>query len=52
MFMYLPFLLAFLTVMGIAMGWRLLSNSLWLATMGLVLWWFCNHLAKPPGFTF
>ncbi|MCP1575037.1 hypothetical protein [Herbaspirillum rubrisubalbicans] len=49
MFLYLPFLLAFLTVLGISFGWKSLSNKLWLATMGLTLWRFSPYLQLPPG---
>lgn len=45
MLIHLPFLLVMLTILAILAGWRLLGNSLWLATMGLLLWWYCNQLA-------
>ncbi|AON56911.1 hypothetical protein G5B88_22970 [Herbaspirillum seropedicae] len=47
MFLYLPFILAFLTVLGIALGWRTFSNTLWLATMAVTLWWFGRYVSVP-----
>ncbi|MDR6584299.1 hypothetical protein HBH1_02036 [Herbaspirillum sp. BH-1] len=52
MFLYIPFLLAFLTVVVIALGWRSLSNRLWLASVGVSLWWFSQHIQGNPGFVF
>ncbi|WP_324873704.1 hypothetical protein [Herbaspirillum sp.] len=45
MFLYLPFLLVFLTVLVIGLGWRSLSNKLWLASVGVALWWL-NHYTQ------
>ncbi|EIJ44452.1 hypothetical protein GWL_38910 [Herbaspirillum sp. GW103] len=50
MFLYLPFLLAFLTVLGIALGWKSLSNKLWLASTGVTLWWFSQTTQGHLGF--
>jgi len=50
MFLYLPFLLAFLTVLGIALGWKSLSNKLWLASTVVTLWWFSQTTQAPLGF--
>ncbi|KAF1046063.1 MAG: hypothetical protein GAK35_01177 [Herbaspirillum frisingense] len=43
MFMYLPFLLALLAVLGIALGWKSFSHAMWLATLIVTLWWFSLH---------
>ncbi|WP_458867619.1 hypothetical protein, partial [Enterococcus faecium] len=50
MFLYVPFLLAFLTVVGIALGWKSLSNKLWLASTIVTLWWFSQTAQPPLGF--
>jgi len=49
MFLYLPFLLAFLTVFGIALGWKSISNNLWLASTLATLWWFSQTTQAPLG---
>ncbi|TDY98617.1 UNVERIFIED_ORG: hypothetical protein DFO49_0231 [Herbaspirillum seropedicae] len=50
MFLYLPILLAFLTVLGIALGWKSISNKLWLASTIVTLWWFSQTTQGPLGF--
>lgn len=50
MFLYLPLLLAFLTVLGIALGWKSLSNKLWLACTIVTLWWFSQTPQGSLGF--
>lgn len=43
MFMYLPFLLALLATVGIALGWQALGHVMWLLTLGVTLYWFAQH---------
>ncbi|MBP0598072.1 hypothetical protein J8I26_08170 [Herbaspirillum sp. LeCh32-8] len=43
MFMYLPFLLALLAVLGIALGWKTFSYAMWLGTLAVTLWCFSFH---------
>jgi hypothetical protein len=50
MFLYTPFLLAFLTVLVIALGWRSFSNKLWLTSVAVTLWWFSQHAQGKLGF--
>lgn len=50
MFLYVPFLLAFLTVFGIALGWKSMSNKLWLASTAVTLWWFSQYTQDRLGF--
>lgn len=52
MFMYLPFLLALLAVLGIAFGWKTFSYAMWLVTLSVTLWWFSFHATSPLNLSF
>ncbi|WDZ95896.1 DUF5993 family protein [Herbaspirillum sp. WKF16] len=52
MFMYLPFLLALLAVLGIAIGWKAFSYAMWLGALGVTLWWFSFHATSALNLSF
>ncbi|MCA1326729.1 DUF5993 family protein [Herbaspirillum sp. alder98] len=47
MFMYLPFLLAMLAMLGIIAGWSRFGYVMWLGTLGVTLYWFAQSAATP-----
>lgn len=52
MFMYLPFLLALLAVIGIVIGWKTFSFAMWLAALCVTLYWFSFHATSPLNLSF
>ncbi|MBO9536310.1 DUF5993 family protein [Herbaspirillum sp.] len=52
MFMYLPFLLALLAVVGIVIGWRTFSFAMWLCALCVTLYWFSFHATSPLKLSF
>jgi hypothetical protein len=48
MFMYLPFLLATLAMLGIIAGWSRLGYVMCLGLLGTTLYWFAQRAGMPP----